>query len=73
MMKKSKVFRGLVIPLVNSIQRLIITNRLKAKKIAVESLSIKVTTGSKVTYTQFWVMGIKMSKMTIASRETHCY
>jgi hypothetical protein len=55
MMKKSKVFRGLVIPLVNSIQRLIITNRLKAKKTAVESLSIKMTTGSKVTYTQFCV------------------
>lgn len=73
MMKKSRVFRGLIIPLVNSIQRLIITNRSKAKKIAVESLSIKVTTGSKVTYNQFWVMGIKMSKMTIASKETHCY
>lgn len=72
-MKKSRVFRGLIIPLVNSIQRLIITNRSKAKKIAVESLSIKVTTGSKVTYTQFWVMGIKMSKMTIALKETHCY
>lgn len=73
MMRKSRVFRGLIIPLVNSIQRLIITNRSKAKKIAVESLSIKVTTGSKVTYNQFWVMGIKMSKMTIVLKETHCY